>query len=105
MSREEHKQFIKQQKTKASADRRCENERKKMLREYFILENECDAETMRTAIINSNEMFSIDEVTIAVKGNFLYSVLHDKNTYMEYEDESSAREAFKFLKEKLQYDL
>ena len=76
-----------------------------MLKEYFILENECDADTSRTAIINSDEMFAVDEVTISVKGNFLYSVLHDKNTYMGYEDESSAREVFKFLKEKLQYDL
>jgi len=74
---------------------------KEEFEEYFILEEECDSETMRTAIINSNEMFAIDEVTISVKGNFLYSVLHDKNTYMEYEDEESARRVFEILKKNL----
>lgn len=73
----------------------------KELEEYFILEEECDSKTMRTAIINSDEMFAIDEVTIAIKGNYIYSVLHEKNSCMEYEDNSEAKTIFDILKTRL----
>ena len=74
---------------------------KEELEEYFILEEECDSEIIRTAIINSNEMFTVNEVTIAIKGNCIYSTLHKKNTYVEYENISSANAVFHILKEKL----
>lgn len=75
--------------------------KKEELEEYFILEEECDAKTMRTAIINSDEMFAIDEVTIAVKNCYCYSVLHGINSCMEYEDNCEAKSVFSVLKAKL----
>jgi len=72
------------------------------MEEFFILEEKCDSETMRTAMIHSDELFSVNDITIAVKGNYLYSVLGNENTYMEYEDKEEAKAVFNILKRKLQ---
>jgi len=69
--------------------------------EYFILEEECDAETMRTALINSNEQFSVDDITIALKGNYIYSAIDGINTCMKYEDIKETNAVFLIMKNKL----
>ncbi len=74
---------------------------KEELEEHFILEEKCDLETIRTALINSDEIFAVNEATLAVKNNYIYSVLHERNTCMEYEDDCSAKAVFDSLIEKL----
>lgn len=50
--------------------------------EYFTLEEKCDAKSIMTAVVDSDEMFAIDEITIAIKGDYIYSVVNEKNTCM-----------------------
>lgn len=75
--------------------------RKEDITEYFTLEEKLDSETMRSVLIHSSEQFSVDNITIALRGNFIYSKTDDNNTYIKYEEERSAQDVFLSMKNKL----